>query len=254
MSKDNVPSELNLEKDILAIVEQVFSKKEEASQKQAMQDALTESATTIESLTTELETLQSEFEAAKNVSDEELVTKETKISDLTTELEAAQKKSEELETELASVKEEIDNMKKDKVAEARMNELEEAKVIFSTDVEKQFAKVREMSDEDFESYKTERVELRAAVAKELAEQQEEAQETQATTENETEEASEETVGTEEASNDDDAVVTPPPNVGPGQAMAAAMNFETRPSDDMVKKYAELGNAMAAAFKAKSADK
>ena len=79
MTKEITPSELNLEKDILAIVEQVFSQKEEASQKQAMQDALTESATTIETLTTELETLQSEFEAAKTSSNEELAAKDTKI-------------------------------------------------------------------------------------------------------------------------------------------------------------------------------
>lgn len=259
MTKEITPSELNLEKDILAIVEQVFSQKEEASQKQAMQDALTESATTIESLTTELEALQSEFEAAKASSDEELATKNTKISEVTTELEAAQKKTEELEAELASIKEEVDNMKKDKVAEARMLELEEAKVKFSTDVDKQFAKVREMSDEDFASYKAERVELRAAVAKELAEQQASTTVTTVTTSAANADAAstdepEEDSETAAADETDDVVVTPPPNIGPGQAMASAMNFETRPSDDMVKKYAELGKAMAASFKTKSADK
>ena len=90
---------VDIEKDILSIVEKVFSQKEEASQKQAMQDALTESATTIENLTTELETLQSAVEAAKVSADEELATKDTKISEVTTELEAAQKKTEELEVE-----------------------------------------------------------------------------------------------------------------------------------------------------------
>jgi len=248
MTKDNVISETNLEKDILTIVEKVFSKKEEASQKLAMQEALTESATAIESMTTELETLQSEFEAAKTALKEELATKDTKLSEVTTELEAAQKKAEGLTSELAGVKEEIDNMKKDKVAEARMKALEEAKVIFSTDVEKQFAKVREMSDEDFVSYRDERVNLREAVAKELAEQRE-VQEAAATVENPVTDVT----GTETAV-ESDTVVTPPANIGPGQAMAAAMNFETRPSDDMVKKYSELGKAMAANFKTKSADK
>jgi hypothetical protein len=146
-------------------------------------------------------------------------------------------------------------MKKDKVAEARMLELEEAKVVFSTDVDKQFAKVRGMSDEDFSAYKTERVELREAVAKELADQQAAAQ--AATEDNSNSTSTDDDDDKEKASSDednDDVVVTPPPNVGPGQSMAAAMNFETRPSDDMVKKYAELGNAMAAAFKSKSADK
>ena len=238
---------VDIEKDILAIVEKVFSKKEEASQKQAMQDALTESATTIENLTTELETLQSAVEAAKVSADEELATKNTKISEVTAELEAAQKKTEELEVELSAIKEEMENIKKDKVAEARMLELEEAKVKFSTDVEKQFAKVREMSDEDFASYKAERVELRSAVAKELAEQQ--ASVTTTVDNNDTVT----TVVTENA-NDTNEVITPAPNVGPGQAMASAMNFETKPSDDVVKKYAELGKAMAASFKIESADK
>lgn len=247
MTKDINPSETSLEKDVLAIVERVFSQKEEASQKQAMQDALTESATTIEKLTTELETLQSEFEVAKTSSNEELATKDTKISEVTTELEAARKKSEDLASELASIKEEIDNMKKDKVAEARMRELEEAKVVFSTETEKQLAKVKEMSDEDFASYKAERVSLREAVAKELAEQQIQSQ-TPATP------AATIEVAGNTAVNDNEPVVTPPAQIGPGQAMAAAMNFETRPSEDMVKKYAELGKAMAASFKTKSADK
>lgn len=252
MTKDIITSEINLEKDILAIVEQVFSKKEEASQKQAMQDALTESANAVESLTTKLETLQSEFEVAKTTSEEELAAKDVKISETTTELEAAQKKSEELATELDSVKEEIENMKKDKLAEARMKELEEAKVVASTNVEKQLTKVRDMSDEDFASYKEDRVALREAVAKELADQQENEVPTSEVPAGEVPDSEDQEAAT--AVEGDDAVVTPPANIGPGQAMAAAMNFETRPSEDMVEKYTALGKAMAASLMPKSDDK
>jgi len=244
MSKDIGNVELNLEKDILNIVEQVFSRKEEASQKQAMQEALTESATAIENLTTNLEDLQSQFDDAKVSYEEELASKDTKLSDLSTELEAAQKKSEDLEAELAKVNEEIDSMQKDKVAEARMAELEEAKVKVSTDVDTQFAKVKEMSDEEFAAYKADRVELRAAVAKELAESQAVVETIETVVEDNKEEAS---AVEPEAEVEVEEGVTPPAEISPGHAIASAMNFETIPSEDVASKYADLGKAMAAAF-------
>ena len=245
MSKDIENVELNLEKDILNIVEQVFSKKEEASQKQAMQEALTESANTIENLTTNLEDLQSQFTEAKTAYEEELASKEAKLSEISTELEAAQKKSEEIEAELNKVNEEVANMQKDKLAETRMFELEEAKVKVSTDVDKQFAKVKEMSDEEFAAYKADRIELRAEVAKELAE----SQTVEADEETVVEDVTKATASAVESEVEDatDESVTQPAEISPGHAIAAAMNFETIPSEDITSKYADLGKAMAAAF-------
>ena len=245
MSKDIGNVELNLEKDILNIVERVFSKKEEASQKQAMQEALTESATTIENLTTNLEDLKSQFDEAKTSYEEELASKDTKLSEISTELEAAQKKSEEIEAELARVNEEVDNMKKEKIAEARMAELSEAKVKVSTDVDKQFAKVKEMSDEEFSAYKADRIELRAAVAKELAESQTSVADTDTVVEEDTKVTA--SAVEPDVEDDVDDSVTPPAEISPGHAIAAAMNFETIPSEDITSKYADLGKAMAAAF-------
>lgn len=242
MSKEIVTGEINLEKDILNIVEQVFSKKEEASQKQAMQEALTESATTIENLTTSLEDLQTQLDEAKTSYKEEVASKDTKLSEISTELEAAQKKSEDLEAELAKVNEEIEDMKKDKIAEARMVELEEAKVKVSVDVEKQFAKVKEMSDEEFAAYKADREELRAAVAKELADSQTVTEEPETVEDNKTTASA-----TEPEEETAEEAVTPPAEISLGHAIASAMNFETIPSEDIVSKYADLGKAMAAAF-------
>ena len=47
---------------------------------------------------------------------------------------------------------------------------------------------------------------------------------------------------EDAGEEDD--VTPPANVDPGQAISAALNMEIFPSDDVTKKYQDLGKAMA----------
>ena len=55
-------------------------------------------------------------------------------------------------------------------------------------------------------------------------------------------------GEEEASEEEGEVETPAANIDPGKAVAAAMNLEIFPSDDLMKKYGDLGQAMAAAFK------
>ena len=45
--------------------------------------------------------------------------------------------------------------------------------------------------------------------------------------------------------------TPPANIDPGNAIAAALNMEFAPSADMVDKYAKLGKAMAESMKKKN---
>ncbi len=238
-----------LKKDIENMVKDIFSEKEEASQMQATQDALNESAETIEDLTQKLEVSQTELSAANESAKEDVAEKDSKISELTTELEAAQAKLEETEASLTASQESLDNMKKDQLAEARMAELQEAKVAMGNDLESQTAKVRELSDEEFANYKADRVELRDAVKKELeAAATVAAEETNTEGEEETattEEAGEETASTEEE------VTTPPAEVATGTAMAAAMNFENKPSDDMVSKYEAMGKAMAASLSPKS---
>jgi hypothetical protein len=167
-------------------------------------------------------------------------------------------------------------MKKDKAAELRMAELAEAGVGLSNK-DAQMAKVREMEDEEFASYKEELVSLRSAVMAELAKAEEpedevaseeetqeeekaEAEETEeeevaseeteeneeeASEEENEEEASEE--NEEEASEEEDEEVLPA-NVDPGTAIAAAMNMEVMPSDNLLAKYAKLGKALAERMK------
>jgi hypothetical protein len=126
-------------------------------------------------------------------------------------------------------------MKKDKAAEERMKQLEEAGV--SSGSESQVAKIREMSDEEFASYKEERVELRNAVIAELEANKEAPAEEAAEEEVEEEAAAEEEAAEEE-------VETPPAEVDPNKAISAALNMESIPSTDLVSKYAEMGKAMA----------
>lgn len=246
-----------LKKDVESAVTEIFSQKEEAEQKAETEKALQKSAETISELTDALEGKNADdSEIAKQITDQE-----SKIEELTSELEAAKKDSEETAKKLAESENMIEEMKKDKAAEIRMSELADAGVALS-DKDAQASKVREMEDEDFVSYKEELVSLRSAVEAELAkanvddevaseeETQEETQEEIAEEEevvvedNEEEEAASEEVNDEEASDEETSEETPPANVDPNLAVAAAMNMEVQPSDDVVAKYAKMGEAMA----------
>lgn len=232
--------------DIQSIVEDIFAKKERAEQIADTEAALQESANMIDKLNNSLEETQSALTQLKETSTEEIETtkeeasreiseKETKISELTEELEAAQKKVEETTNELASVKETLENLQKDQLAEARMKELVAAKVNITNEVEAQTAKVREMSDEDFASYKEERIALRKAVEAELA----------AATEDATDDTDDTETATEDIDTDD--TETPATDIPVGQALASAMNMETTVSNDVKTKYRDLGKAMADAM-------
>lgn len=227
-----------LKKDIEAVVTKIFSEKEEADQKEATQNALNESAEAIDALTKSLEDKTTEMDTTVASLKDEITNKDSEITNLNSELEAAKKELEGAKTTLASTEETLENMKKDQIAEARMSELKDSKVVM-VNISDQTAKVREMSDEEFAAYKDERIQLREAVMKEL----EEAKNKEAQTPEPEENAD---VNTENASVEN--IGTPPANVAPGQAIASAMNFETTPSDDMKSKYAKLGEAMAAGMK------
>jgi len=245
-----------LKKDVVVMVAEIFSQKEEAEQRAETEKALQRSADTITELTDALE--------GKNASDEEVATQindlETKVTELTSGLEAAQNEVEESASKLAESESKIEEMRKDKAAELRMDELVKAGVALS-DKDAQTAKIREMEDEEFGSYKEELVSLRSAVEAELAKpaSEEEASEEE-TQEEETAEENNEEVNEEEATeeetneeaseeNEEEAEEeTPPVNVDPDMAVAAAMNMEVMPSDNVIAKYAKLGAAMAERMK------
>jgi len=240
-----------VKKEIEAVVASIFSEKEEEDARKRTEDALATSASTIEELTTALEgkgTEMSEMETKIAEADE-------KISELESELEAAKTETASKDEQLAEANQKIEDMVKDKAADDRMTELEEAGVARS-DKDSQRTKVREMSDEDFASYKEELVSIREAVMAELKANEEEKEEEteeaevkeEEVAEEETEEASEEEVDEEEASEEEDEVSTPPAEIDPGKAVASALNFEVYPSADLKAKYGDLGKAMADLFK------
>ena len=243
-----------LKRDVEAVVAEIFSQKEEADQRTRTEEALQKSADTITELTEALEGRNTDLQTKADA----LVELEEKLADLNSELEAAKKEVTEANEKLTEAETTIENMKKDKAAELRMSELTEAGVARS-DKEAQTAKVREMDDEEFASYRDELVDLRKAVEAELAKVAEEAEEEKAEEtpaeetpaesaaeeEEEIEEAAseEDEESSEEASEEEDEE-TPPANVDPTKAVAAAMNLEVRPSDDMMAKYLKMGKAMA----------
>jgi len=243
-------------KDVAAMVAEIFSQKEEAEQRAETEKALQKSADTITELTTALED--------KNAADQEVATQindlETKVTELTSGLEAAQNEVEESASKLAESESKIEEMRKDKAAELRMDELVKKGVALS-DKDAQTAKIREMEDEEFGSYREELVSLRSAVEAELAkvdpeetaseeETQEEETATEETTEEENEEQATEEEGEEasEENAEEETEETPPVNVDPDTAVAAAMNMEVMPSDNVIAKYAKLGAAMAERMK------
>ena len=112
-------------------------------------------------------------------------------------------------------------MKKELLAEARMQELSKEGVL-REDASVQKMKIMDMSDEDFTAYKEELVSIKtqvlAALAQKIAETTEE--------------------------------VIIPAKVDPDQAAQAALNLESAPSQTLAEKYQELGKAMAEAIKRK----
>lgn len=235
-----------LKKDVEAIVAEIFSQNEEAKKIEKTEDALNKSAKTISDLTTSLED--------KNTKEEEMSSAlsdlEESIKNLKTELEAAQSEVEQSNDKLAETENKIEEMKKDKAAEVRMDELVSAGVALS-DKETQTVKVREMDDETFASYKDELMSLRKAVETELKKAVEEAETSEETpakeeipakeeTSTEEEIPAEEETSTEEETNEE----TPPANVDPKLAVAAALNLEIQPSDSVISKYQKMGKAMA----------
>jgi len=225
--------------DIKAMVQQIFAEQEESDKQLLTEQALEKSARAISDLTDELATAKSEVETAqeKASSDLEVATaeieslkvdmaaKDGEIEEAKTKVEEAEAKTTTLETELSEAKVATEKIEKDIETAARMADLDELKIVRS-DRDGQEAKVREMDDEAFASYKAELTELRTAVEAELADAQENASDDDAS---------------------DDGVVTPPVEVDTENAVSAALNMEVTVSDDMKTEYAALGDAMAEAL-------
>ena len=236
-----------LRKDVEAVVAAIFSEQEEAEIRRQTEEALSKSANTIEELTTALEAKNSEFEELEAKFSES----EEKANSLQTELEATQEKIEEANKKSTEAENALEEIQKDRATELRMKELEEAGVI--SDEETQSTKVREMSDEDFTSYRDELVSDREAVIAELSKAgDQETDEEKAAREKQEQEdadkaAAEAAAAEGEEEGEEEGTETPPANIDPGTAISAALNLEIFPTKDMKEKYGEMGKAMAKLF-------
>lgn len=231
-----------LRTQVRAMVDDLFDEKEESEIRRKTEVTLGKSAETISDLTSTLEDKVAEVAKLET----KVLEGEDSIQSLKKELEAAQ---EELETSKASVVEKeqlLEDMKKAKVADERIVELEAAGVA-RAEKDTQLIKVKEMSDEEFTSYKEELVCIRSAVKAELEKTNKDLETKKA--EEETKKAEEATKkAEEEALKTDEGTETVPVNIAPGQAAMASLNMEYTPDDNLMAKYAKLGEALAETWK------
>lgn len=262
-----------LEVQVANVVESLFNEKEEAEIRKRTEAELQKAATSISELAKALEVKNGE------VSDYEvkLSESEARIKGLTSELEAAKKESETANTKLAETVTILDNIKKDRATEQRMTELETAGVA-RADKDSQAKKIREMSEEDFASYKDELVSVRQAVIDELEKARNKAESDAKAEEDAAKKAVvdkkkvdpnadpdmmdeeeedpktgkkfmkkkcsvEGSVENEETSNKDEER-TAPAQISMGQVAMASLNMEYLPSEDLKAKYHKMGIEMA----------
>lgn len=242
----------DLKIQVAAVVENLFNEKEEADIRKKTEEALQKSATSISELTTALETKNAEVSAFEAVISE----KDATVQQLTSELEAAKVELENANVKLMDSEKALNDMIKERAAERRMVEIEDAGVARS-DRDSQMTKVKEMTDEEFASYKDELVSIREAVVKELEEARQVQAGVDAKAEEETAKKAEENSSKEadvpekqeeEASEKEEESTVPPVQITPGQAAMASLNMEYLPNKDIMAKYADLGKAMANSWK------
>ena len=246
-----------LNEDVVKIVDAIFTKKEESEMVKATEEALTKSADTINELSESLEAKDSELADKKSEIlglSETVETLENKITELEDEKKTFETEKSEFETEKAKIvkraedaESKIQEMEKDKLVETRLGELKEAGVAATNDkaVEDQTTKVREMSDEEFSSYRNELVAMREAIIAELK---------TSGNEDSTKTGDTETGEKGESEEDDEtAAASAETAISAMHTVAAALNMEVAPNKDMVTKYQELGEQMAKNSKPKKSD-
>lgn len=241
--------------DVKGIVDDIFKTKEESEMKRETEKALQTSANMIDELSQSLEAKDvtlGEKEAEILTLNESISDFETRITELEDEKTAFESEKEAFETEKADLttraeeaEGKIEGMEKDLLADARLNELKEVGVAATSEkaIEDQTSKIREMSVEDFSSYKDELVAIREAIIAELDAKKDEDDNTNAADADaddgdgdDSEEGSEE--------DDDDAASADDTSIDPARAAFAALNMELVPGKDVLAKYLELGSQMA----------
>jgi len=218
-----------LKKDIESIVAEIFSEKEDVAKKRLTEEALEKSAKVVTELTdsvvekdsmiTDLETKISDVKGILTENSEAIEAEKAKVVEL-------EKQLEEATTKLSASELQVIEMEKDMAADVRIVELKDSKVN-STDQPTQFKKVREMSDDEFASYKKELIDLRKSITEELA-------------------SGENSGVSDDSTNSDGSTVTPDMDIDSKNSEQAALNLEAD-TNDVVSDYTDLGKAMAAAW-------
>ncbi len=252
-----------LTQDIQGIVDSIFKQKEEINMRKETENALNKSADKITELTSSLEAKDEELTESTAKLDEvnslvsETVEKNKELekslekatSDFEAEKEGLVKKAETAEEELL-------NMKKDQLSQTRYVELESEGVAAVEDKAKedQIAKIRDMEDDEFTTYKDERAELRKSVVAELEASPKEKTAEEIAAEKaaaEEDELSEEEKAAKEAEAEaarvkaeEEAAADSEDSIDPMKAIAGMLNMEKTPGKDMLSRYRELGKTMA----------
>jgi chromosome segregation ATPase len=280
--------------NITTIVDEIFKKKEEAEMKKETEAALNSAAETITQLSESLEAKDEAHQSEVASLQETITSLETQLSEIADDKKALEDEKAKFDEEkdtltkrAEAAEEELDNIKKDQLAASRMEVLK-SEGIASTNSEAQQAKVREMSEEDFASYKDELVSVREFVVKEL-EGQSDGENALAATEKaeadklkkeaekkkevlaarlgELKEAGAEITDEDEiakiqdmddevfASYKDEVVAaldssSDDASIDPMKAIAAALNMEAKPNEDILKQYRALGAQMAENIKSR----
>jgi len=164
MTKEMTPEEFN--NAVQAKVDEVLSSREEAQARTAAEEALTEARDTFAKLRAALEAKD-----AKIAEYEEALAKLDNTAPSEAEV-AANERTVELEAQIeilsrrAEVAEAaLETLAREETAAGRMSDLEDVGVALEGDeAERQYAKIRAFSDEDFEAYKRELVALKTKYA------------------------------------------------------------------------------------------
>lgn len=148
---------------VQAEVERSLSSREEAQAREEAESALKEAKETFETLKASIEAKDAKIgeyeEALANLDGSEPTSAEVVANEKTVELE---KELEEANHRAEVAEAALDTLAREETAAGRMAELAEAGVALDDEAaEAQYAKVRDMSDEDFASYKSELVALKS---------------------------------------------------------------------------------------------
>lgn len=160
---------------VQAEVERILSSREEAQAREEAESALKEAKETFETLKASIEAkdvkVREYEEALANLDGSEPTSAEVAANERIVELE---KELEEAKHSAEIAEAALDTLAREETAAGRMAELAEAGVALDEEAaEAQYAKVRDMSDEDFASYKSELVALKSKYASPSEEEGEE---------------------------------------------------------------------------------